>query len=257
MSQWDLAHINYVRSLKASLTQEKIMVSTLDYRTCKFYQWYQSASFLDESIKEILFEINPLHQRLHNYAGQISKFIQENKSNRAKQTWNLAEKDLETLGRYLAGLRTLTFNNQLIAMRDFTIQTEEMNRIYRQAVQAANRLENYLQKEKLSLSLQNMNRTVSRSTTFIWLCALTGFGLSLVVGTYTTKVIRKAMETLEKTYEELKELDKLKTNFLSTVSHELRTPLTSVLGFAAIVKKKLEETIFPKIANDQENCVFH
>ena len=36
-----------------------------------------------------------------------------------------------------------------------------------------------------------------------------------------------------------------KSAFLSTVSHELRTPLTSVLGFAKITKKRLEEKIFP------------
>ena len=35
-----------------------------------------------------------------------------------------------------------------------------------------------------------------------------------------------------------------KSAFLSTVSHELRTPLTSVLGFAKIIKKRLEEKIF-------------
>jgi signal transduction histidine kinase/CheY-like chemotaxis protein len=38
-----------------------------------------------------------------------------------------------------------------------------------------------------------------------------------------------------------------KSAFLSTVSHELRTPLTSVLGFAKIIKKRLEERIFPTI----------
>ena len=37
-----------------------------------------------------------------------------------------------------------------------------------------------------------------------------------------------------------------KSAFLSTVSHELRTPLTSVLGFAKIIKKRLEERIFPE-----------
>lgn len=36
-----------------------------------------------------------------------------------------------------------------------------------------------------------------------------------------------------------------KSAFLSTVSHELRTPLTSVLGFAKIIRKRLEERIFP------------
>ena len=47
-----------------------------------------------------------------------------------------------------------------------------------------------------------------------------------------------------------KEVDQVKTDFISTVSHELRTPLTSVLGFAKIVRKKLEDTIFPKIQTE-------
>ncbi|WGV24421.1 PAS domain S-box protein [Halotia branconii] len=45
-----------------------------------------------------------------------------------------------------------------------------------------------------------------------------------------------------------KEIDKMKTDFISTVSHELRTPLTSVLGFASIIKEKLETDVFPMIA---------
>jgi len=44
-----------------------------------------------------------------------------------------------------------------------------------------------------------------------------------------------------------KELDQLKTDFISTVSHELRTPMTSVLGFAKIIKKKLEQAVFPSL----------
>ncbi|MEO6906026.1 MAG: response regulator, partial [Ginsengibacter sp.] len=36
-----------------------------------------------------------------------------------------------------------------------------------------------------------------------------------------------------------------KSAFLSTVSHELRTPLTSVLGFAKIINKRLNDKIFP------------
>ncbi|MGI0487972.1 response regulator [Pantanalinema rosaneae CENA516] len=46
-----------------------------------------------------------------------------------------------------------------------------------------------------------------------------------------------------------KEIDQMKTEFISTVSHELRTPLTSVLGFAAIIQEKLE-TIAPVIPTD-------
>ena len=42
-------------------------------------------------------------------------------------------------------------------------------------------------------------------------------------------------------------MDEVKTNLVSTVSHELRTPLTSVLGFAKIIRRRLEERLFPLI----------
>jgi PAS domain S-box-containing protein len=44
-----------------------------------------------------------------------------------------------------------------------------------------------------------------------------------------------------------KEIDRMKTDFISTVSHELRTPLTSVVGFAKIIHKKLAEQITPAL----------
>jgi signal transduction histidine kinase/DNA-binding response OmpR family regulator len=46
------------------------------------------------------------------------------------------------------------------------------------------------------------------------------------------------------------EADAAKSAFLSTVSHELRTPLTSVLGFAKIIRKRLEDRIFPLLTMD-------
>lgn len=47
-----------------------------------------------------------------------------------------------------------------------------------------------------------------------------------------------------------REIDRMKTDFISTVSHELRTPLTSVLGFAKIIKRKLQDTLLPQIRAD-------
>jgi signal transduction histidine kinase len=38
-----------------------------------------------------------------------------------------------------------------------------------------------------------------------------------------------------------------KSQFLSNVSHELRTPLTSVIGFTKLVRKRLEEVVFPVV----------
>lgn len=49
-----------------------------------------------------------------------------------------------------------------------------------------------------------------------------------------------------------KEVDRMKTDFISTVSHELRTPLTSVLGFAKLIHKKLEENVFPIVQTEDK-----
>ncbi len=48
-----------------------------------------------------------------------------------------------------------------------------------------------------------------------------------------------------------KELDQLKVDFISTVSHELRTPMTSVLGFAKIIRKKLDQVVFPAVQSSE------
>jgi PAS domain S-box-containing protein len=52
-----------------------------------------------------------------------------------------------------------------------------------------------------------------------------------------------------------KQVDRMKTEFVSSVSHELRTPLTSVLGFAKLIQKKLEDTIFPLIQTEDKKAL--
>ncbi|MEL7121390.1 MAG: sensor histidine kinase, partial [Bacteroidota bacterium] len=51
-----------------------------------------------------------------------------------------------------------------------------------------------------------------------------------------------------------KEADLAKTAFLNTVSHELRTPLTSILGFARLNKRNLEQKVIPEINKEADKA---
>jgi len=51
----------------------------------------------------------------------------------------------------------------------------------------------------------------------------------------TEDALKRSTDELERAYEELKSLDKLKDEFLSNLRHELNTPLTSIKGFSELL----------------------
>jgi signal transduction histidine kinase len=66
-----------------------------------------------------------------------------------------------------------------------------------------------------------------------------------------TRELREANEQLADANEQLRELDRLKSRFLSMVSHELRTPLSAIQGFAEMLLAE----IYGPLSDRQENAL--
>ncbi len=58
--------------------------------------------------------------------------------------------------------------------------------------------------------------------------------------------LERVNRTLQDANGQLKELDRLKSNFIATVSHELRTPLTSVIGYSEMLLEGMAGELVPE-----------
>lgn len=74
-------------------------------------------------------------------------------------------------------------------------------------------------------------------------------GLEQRVSDRTALLLRRS-EELEQANESLKEVDRLKSLFITSMSHELRTPLNAVIGFSTVL---LDEWVGPVNAEQKQN----
>lgn len=91
------------------------------------------------------------------------------------------------------------------------------------------------------LTEDTVSRIVESVAKVLDVLLFTGYKSHLASATHLEAISESWRELSEKnkklqeSLDRLKELDRLKSNFLATVSHELRTPLTSVIGYSEML----------------------
>ncbi|MFN3429802.1 MAG: PAS domain S-box protein [Candidatus Sericytochromatia bacterium] len=83
------------------------------------------------------------------------------------------------------------------------------------------------------------------------LVGMTVIGRDMSERAHVEEELRRRTIELQRAYQRLHELDRLKTSFMSAVSHELRTPLTTIQGFAEF----LEDDVAGALNSEQRHFV--
>lgn len=76
--------------------------------------------------------------------------------------------------------------------------------------------------------------------------AFCGVSLDITERKQNEKRLHALMQQLQQQNDQLEEVSRLKSEFLTQMSHELRTPLTSILGFSSVLLQQIFGPLTPK-----------
>jgi diguanylate cyclase (GGDEF)-like protein len=188
----ELAHVKFVQQLELSIEKNKPIRVGLNYKKCGFHKWLHSSKIEDEDIKEVLDELDPLHRKLHNFAGTINFLIENGNQEEALKQLKDTRKDLQRLGILFAGVGNFSFQTYRDAQERFESKQEQLNWIYEEAVKMVASFEEYLEYDCLQSGLKKLAQTSDRGKKIVWLVSLFGVAVSLVIGFYVAGKVGKA-----------------------------------------------------------------
>ena len=67
--------------------------------------------------------------------------------------------------------------------------------------------------------------------------------------------LRQNLDTVQKSFDDIKDLDKMKDSLVDTISHELRTPLTTIMGYVEMASAGMYGDVTPKMKDKFNNIL--
>jgi signal transduction histidine kinase len=148
--------------------------------------------------------------------------------------------DLEYLGKIVFGPY---FPDSLAELPSELVQID--SRVDRKALEEHARTYRRLSSETVGRIVENMTKVID-VLLYTGYKSLLASSVHLEAITESYRELSEKNRRLQESLERLKELDRLKSNFLATVSHELRTPLTSVIGYSEMLLDGLAGDLAPE-----------
>ncbi len=238
LTERELGHIKFIRSLGVSIEKKKRLTGGMDYTKCGFYQWYTTNPSTDEDIAEVFEEIDPLHRKLHGYAAEIDQLMGKGDFAKAEKVLLSANKDLNLLGLYFSGVRNLAQEKFEEVQDQFRSQLKNLDIIYEDTVRAAGDLENYLQGTVMRGSLDEMEITADENQLMTTVFSGLGLGLAVLIGVYATFVIRRAVRSVQRVVGELSD----SAHEFGSMSERMSENSHSTMDMAGRASDSMEKT---------------